>query len=119
MSKHRRLELVHFCLQYPDWKKELLAINYAPVCDFHEVKTNNTTDPTAKIALRATYFMSRIKMVEDAAVLADEGIANYILKAATTGASYQNLLANGIPCSKDYFYDRYRKFYYILSDIRK
>ena len=119
MPKHRRLELVHFCLQYPDWKKELLAINYAPVLHFQEVKGTSHPDETAKIALRATYFKERIDMVERAAKMADDSISDYILKAATTGISYQALCASGIPCSKDYFYDRYRRFYYVLSDLRK
>ena len=119
MPKHRRLELVHFCLQYPDWKKELLAINYASVSRFHEVKTDNLSDPTSKNAMRAAYFSEKMKMVEKAAMLADESIANYILEAATTGISYLALASDGIPCSKDYFYDKYRKFFFCLSELRK
>lgn len=43
---------------------------------------------------------------------------SYILRCVTSGISYDKMVASGIPCSRDYFYDRYRKFFWILDRIR-
>lgn len=59
------------------------------------------------------------EMVEQAAIAADPGICIYILKCVTKGVSYDKLVAEGIPCSRDYFYDRYRKFFWILDGVRE
>ena len=51
--------------------------------------------------------------------MADKDLAKYILMAVTYGHSYTYLKAKlDIPCSKDTYYDRYRKFFWILSDLR-
>jgi len=43
----------------------------------------------------------------------------YILKAVTEGLSYTYLRTRmDIPCGKDMYYDRYRKFFWLLSQER-
>ena len=118
ISKHRRLELEHFCLQYGEWKTSLNAINAFPVCHYQEVKGSIISDPTMKTALRASYFKEKIAMVEKAAAECDDQLGDYILEAVTTGKTFSYFEAHGIPCCRDTFYDRLRKFYYILSRIR-
>lgn len=50
---------------------------------------------------------------------ADPTIAEYIFKAVTEGCSYTYLkTALGIPCGRSMFFDRYRKFFWLLSDAR-
>lgn len=63
--------------------------------------------------------MSNMEMVEQAAIGADPDIYSYILRCVTSGISYDKMVASGIPCSRDYFYDRYRKFFWILDGIRE
>ena len=59
-------------------------------------------------------------MVERAAQEADSELAAYILEAVTEGHSYENLKTRlNIPCSKDVYYDRYRKFFWLLSMERQ
>ena len=51
---------------------------------------------------------------------ADEYLYEYILKEITEGISYTYLkTAMKIPCGKDMYYDRYRKFFWLLSNSRK
>lgn len=119
ISKHRYYELKHFCLQYDEWKDALNAIT--PIRS-HPVDISiggdYTGDKTADIALKRAFIRSSMEKVEQAAIGADPDIYIYILKCVTKGMSYDKLVAEGIPCSRDYFYDRYRKFFWILDGIR-
>ena len=50
----------------------------------------------------------------------DDFFGPYILKAVTQGVSYDNLKTRwDMPCSKDKYYEFYRKFFWILSDSRE
>lgn len=61
-------------------------------------------------------YLAKMRLIEECCYAASDEIGNYILKAVTEGLSYVNLqMMHGIPCSRDMFYDRYRKFFYILS----
>lgn len=116
IPKHRYYELKHFCLQYKDWKKALLYLEEMPKWQ-NDVKTDNSdiSDPTAKLAIKRAYFTKRIEMVEKAARDSDDAIGLYILIAVTNNKSFEYMKTNfNIPCERDMWYDRYRKFFYIL-----
>ena len=85
-----------------------------------EVKIKkNFADPTGDTAVKIAYYKERLAMVERAADECDASIGIYILKAVTKGLSYDQVKAqDDLPCGKDYFYDRLRKFFYILDKIR-
>ena len=58
-------------------------------------------------------------MVERAAIDADKILASYILRAVTEDLSYTYLKSRlEIPCGKDMYYDRYRRFFWLLSKAR-
>lgn len=123
IDKHRHYELKHFCLQYPDWKKRYSEMDdlclTATIWD-RMPSSNNPGDLTAKYAIRKATYGEKIDMVERAAKEADEDLYIYILKAVTEGLSYTYLKSRlDIPCSKDTYYDRYRKFFWLLSESRK
>lgn len=122
IDKHRYYELKHFCLQYKEWKKA-----YASCCESiifaSQIEklpsTNAPGDLTAKYALRRAQYGERIKLIERLAKEADEFLYEYILKAVTEGLSYTYLKASmGIPCGRDMYYNRYRKFFWLLSEAR-
>lgn len=124
IDKHRYYELKHFCLQYPIWKKVYLAMdenciqsqNYSD-----EVKcTSLPSNLTEKLAIAKTLLDDRIKMIEKAAYEADKDLYKYILKGVTEEMSYTYLKTNmNIPCGKDMYYDRYRRFFWLLSNARQ
>ena len=61
----------------------------------------------------------KIKMIEKVALETDNCLHKYILKAVTEGLSYTYLKTRlGIPCGKDMYYDRYRRFFWLLSKSR-
>ena len=109
ISKHRRLELVHFCLQYPEWKEYMRTIkNHGTRDEF--------SDPTGEEAVRRVLYSRNIDMVERCCHIAGPDIYEYLLRSVTKGESYVFLATKlGIPCSRDYFYDRFHKFWYLLS----
>ena len=123
IDKHRYYELKHFCLQYRSWKKIYEALNElgasSPVFNLAGSKGTEPGDPTARLALAKTYYSDKIKMVERIAKEADESIGDYILRAVTEELSYTHLKSRlEIPCSRDMYYDRYRRFFWLLSKAR-
>lgn len=122
IDKHRYYELKHFCLQYSEWKKM-----YASCCEsliftskYERLPADTMpSDLTAKYAIRRTQYRDRIKMIESLAKEADEVLCPYILKAVTEGLSYTYLKAKmDIPCGRDMYYDRYRRFFWLLNEAR-
>lgn len=122
IDKHRYYELKHFCLQYKEWKKA-----YTSCCEtiifaskFDKFPSSNAhADLTAKYAIRRAQYGERIKLIERLAKEADEFLYPYILKAVTEGLSYPYLKTKmDIPCGRDMYYDRYRKFFWLLSEAR-
>lgn len=94
ITKHRLYELKYFCLQYGQWRRALRG---------------RITDEA-----RADY-EEKCRIVEETAQEAGGEIARWILEAVTKNdVTYNTLRARGIPCGKDYFYERRRKFYMLL-----
>lgn len=123
ISKHRHYELKHFCLQYPEWKKEYLTLGVpsASSAMLEVISSNHTpSDLTARYAIRRVYFAERIDLIEKIAKEADKYLYEYILRAVTEGLSYTYLKTRlKIPCSRDMYYDRYRRFFWLLNEARK
>lgn len=122
ISKHRHYELKHFCLQYTEWKKKYAAINDILVSS-HKLNCiqnkNDITDLTAKYAIKKTIYSEKIKIVEQAAMRTDNELYPYILKGVTEGLSYAYLSSVlDIPCSRDTYYRRYRRFFWILDKLK-
>ena len=122
IDKHRHYELKHFCLQYPIWKKahsDCLDgdISVAMIEGVRPV--DGTYDPTSVRAVTRAHYSKRIQLLEQAAKDADRYLWRYILKAVTEGLSYTYLKTKlDIPCGKDMYYDRYRRFFWLLSELR-
>lgn len=113
ISKHRYYELKHFCLQYPEWKvkyNELLQ-EVGPIgFDCHEF------DPVGNLATCMAYYSKMMTVVKEVAYETDDEIGNYIFKAVTEDLSFTYLsTVLEIPCGRDMYYDRYRKFFWLLS----
>lgn len=123
IDRHRYYELKHFCLQYPTWKETYRT--YEEPCisssTFEQMRSSNIpSDPTAKYAMLKAQYAERIEMIEEAAKTADKDLYKYILKAITEGLSYTYMKTRmDIPCGKDMYYDRYRRFFWILNQIRE
>ena len=76
-------------------------------------------DPTGKRAIMRAYYKERIDLIERIALDADRYLYDYILKAVTEDLSYTYVRSKlDIPSGRDMYYDRYRRFFWLLSNAR-
>lgn len=114
ISKQRRLELTHFCLQYPEWLKCYNEIGGGII------PRERLKDPTWDNAERLLFFRDRMEMVERAAYEADDALGLFLFRAVTEGVSFAHLkMKYGIPCERDMYYDRFHRFFWILNKLRE
>ena len=122
INKHRHYELKHFCLQYPEWKKAYSDLSdlSMPLSTIERVPTSNLPgDPTTKRAMMKVHYAEKIHLIEKIAREADRYLYEYIIKAVTENLSYTYLKSKlDIPCGKDMYYDRYRRFFWLLNKAR-
>lgn len=122
IEKHRYYELKHFCLQYPIWKQAYNSLGglYGRVSDFaFSSNKYNASSPTERIAIARGFYSDRMDMVEKTAKEADCTLSAYIVIGVTENMSYDLLRVNyDIPCCKDVYYDRYRRFFWLLNKAR-
>ena len=121
MPKHRYLELKHFCMQYPEWQKELNGLNPLQ-SSFKEERINvgNQSDPTGDFAERRLYLSGRIRLLKDAAYQTHPVIGKWLLESIVGGSSYESMAARySIPCGREMWYELYRRFFWLLDKARK
>ena len=118
LSKHRTLELKHFCLQDEEWRKERAKITVLQSYGYGKIPGSEISDKTAKLGVRAAELDGYMAMVVRCCKEADCYIWTWLLEGVTEGVGYEVLRVRGIPCSKDYYYDRYRKFFWLLDKER-
>lgn len=120
VDKHRYYELKYFCLQYPLWKKVCESLD-GTVLNSYDLTPGSGSpgDPTGRCVDLRSIYLEKIQMIERSAIGADPYIASYILKAVTEGRSYDYLKSRlEIPCGRDLYYDRYRRFFWLLDQAR-
>ena len=114
ISKHRYYELKHWCLQYSEWNDMYLYFG-SIISKNVEGVSNGISKPVEYLVEQREYYKGQMDLVTSCCILSDPDISTYIFKAVTKGLSFVNLETHGIPCGRDMYYDRYRKFFWILS----
>mgnify|MGYP003306744186 CR=1 FL=1 len=80
---------------------------------------SDISDPTARHAATKDLYTRRIGLVKNAALSTDPVLCEYILKAVTEDLSFTYLKTKlGIPCGRSTYYKLYRKFFWLLNEIR-
>lgn len=118
ISKERYYELKHFCLQYHDYAHRIaLQRNESHFKPFSDISRRSTqlSDKTGSIAVENALYGGYMKMIEDCCNDAGGDISKWLFKSVTEGKSFTVL---DPPCCKEYFYIRYRKFFYLLDKVR-
>ena len=108
-----------FSLKYPEWldeynslKDSVGAINY----DSMPGGKGQVSDATMKLATKRAELRDKMLKVEHAASEAGGDIAEFILKAVIfEDMTFEDMKALGLPCERTMFYERRRKYYYLLS----
>lgn len=117
IPKHRYLELRHFCLQYPEWKRDLREYSWRSSGVISQ--GNEWSDPTSKAAERRERANRSVAMVEKCAKASSNELWAYLLKAVTQDLSYVALrMIDEIPCGRDMYYECYRRFFWLLDKSR-
>lgn len=119
IPKERRLELAHFCMQYPDWVNKHIWLRFNPVSSSVNetgVHQANDADSTCDTASELAYLSYCMDTLSKTAHDTDPVIGDYIFQAAIRGVSYDSLNAyTQVPCCRNEFYELYRKFFWLLD----
>lgn len=123
IDRHRYYELKHFCLQYPLWiraRASLDGLSRRALRLTPPSPTDLVRSPTSRCAEQRLWYTERIAMVEESAAEADPLLGPYLLRGVTEGLSYDCLKARlALPCSREAYYESYRKFFWLLSEKRQ
>ncbi len=120
ISKHRFLELYHYCMQYREWLDELnyMTDTVKGLANMEGTRSSGEAgSATEWLVIRRMKLRKKCEIIEQTAAESDPTIYPYIIEGVTNEyATYKYLKqAKGIPCGKDMYYDRRRKFYWLLS----
>lgn len=119
VNKHRYYELKHYCLQYKDWVMALKGINDIQNKPIEYYMKHGISDPTYNCVVAKDKYQSKIDMINSVAKEIDEQLSPWIVRAVTEGRTYEYFKTHDdIPCSRSTFYDRYRKFFWLLDKKR-
>lgn len=121
ISKYRYLELKYFALQYSEFKERLIYLESKnfPERIFPKTKQSGYCDYVPTLASEIFEVRNKIEAIEKAAKLCDQQIGRFILLAVTNDFSFNQMkMQKGLPCERDMFYDRRRKFFKALDFYR-
>ena len=108
-----------FSLKYPEWldeyntlKDSVKAVNY----DQEGHGTGKVNDSTGELAAKRAEIRRKMLLIEHAAFDAGGEIGEYILKSVIyEDVTFEDMKAQGLPCERTMFYERRRKYYYLLT----
>lgn len=119
ISENRFRELYYFCLQYHEWKDRLkFDLNgIKAISGGGTTKGGAIPKPTDQTGTLRAELSKKCEIIEQTAIEADPGIHEYILKAVTNEMITYHYLKTvmKIPCGRKMYYDRRRKFYWLLD----
>lgn len=118
LPKEEFLTVLHFALQYPNWVQELRTepdTSKAITYDEERVQTSGGYDACSETAMRRYMLEKKKKLVEDTAREVAPEIYDYLILGVAYGWTFWQLQAKGMPCEKDMYYNRRRKFYHLLA----
>lgn len=107
ISRNRYYELKYFCYQYREWEKAKTELKIFPGGNFDQ----NFSDPTGEIAVKLAELDSKIELVDKCIEEVAPEIYIWLKMCIIDGKSYNVLVSHGVPCGKEYFYQRYKAFF--------
>lgn len=118
IPKEEFLTVLHYCKQYPLWVAELETspdTSRAIVYDKDRVQTSGDFNPVESIAIRRHAMEMKRQELEEVAHSVAPDLYDWLILGVCYGMTYYQLYQRGIPCGKDMYYDRRRRFYYEMS----
>ena len=116
VPRNRYFELKYFCLQYKDYQRAYNELCTAISSGIVKIqKRDGAYSEDQSFYIREVY-LDKMNLIEDVSRMTDPVFGDYIFKAVTEGLTYQHFKTKDrIPCGRDYYYELYRKFFYILD----
>ncbi len=121
IPKEKYYEMLYFSRQYPTMRQELrdLQKSYPTLKTDERVVSSDISTPTEKAAERCAAIGEKMSLIEDTAKEAGGDISKWLLIGVTTMRSYEYLsLKMGMPLCRSSYYERYRKYFYLLAQKR-
>ena len=121
ISQDRYRELLHFCRQYPEWKKEansLLGIR--AIRADGQPHGNGKSDPVAVAAEKRERLIEKIRIVDECAMAIDGGVwFASIIQNVCIGKPYEQMDRALMPTSdRNAFFKKRREFFDMLNKKR-
>lgn len=111
---------IAFSQKYPKWldqynalKDAVKGINY----DSMPGGKGIISDSTFSNAERRTALREKMLKVERCAYEAGGEISEYLFKSVIYDLPFEEVKAQGMPCERTFFYEKRRKYYYLLNQI--
>jgi hypothetical protein len=127
LDKHEFYMALHYAQCYSSWVTARSVLMSTKTVDPSSggVRSSLPGKPTESTAIKIAELDGHIKLIEDTVREAGEDIAPWLLVGVTGEYVTYNALAQGfgargeaitpIPCGKNYYYIRRRKFYFLLA----
>ena len=106
-----------YSLKYMDWMEEYNSLkDSVRSASYGEIHGSKVSNPTEELATKRAELRNKMLKVENAAFDAGDDIADYLLKYVIDDTmTFERLEKMGIPCGRTYFYEKRRKYYYLLA----
>jgi len=108
---------LNYALMYNEWKEEYEAIGGISAINQDGLPHGHSTESQVESdAIRAAELFRKLNLIDMTILEAASDIHEWIKLAVTNDwATFPVLKAMGMPCERDMFYNRRRRFYYLLS----
>ena len=120
LDKTEFLHAKYYALRYRKWKDEYKALedsSRAIRYDKDSVQSSGDFDPVEYAGIRRAELARKIDIIEQTAKETDETLFRWILQGVTDSFATFTYLhtIKSMPCSRNTYYNRRHKFYYLLS----
>ena len=110
---------VYWCKRYPNWIRELSTLpDTSKAIDYSsdKVQSSSNYDATAEIAIRRAEILSKVVLLEGLAKTVMPECPEYLIRGVSEdGVKVEDLIASGMPFSKNSYLLRRQQFYHLLS----
>lgn len=121
MTTEQYLSAKYYTMRYLEWlrdynglKDSVSAIGYEGA-DMPHAK-NKLSNPTENLAIKRAEIRAKMDKVEKCAMrAAGPDLFEWILKGVTEDLTFNDLSQQGMPLERTAYYEKRRKYYYLLS----
>ena len=118
ISRERYYELLHFCRQYPEWKKSAASLlgTSAQRYSTEAHAAGTVSDPTERAAAKRETYLNRIQIVDTAAYNAGNAWSDTLIRNVCYGVPLAAIDPIMMPSSNRNTYFVVKKKFFVLLD---